>query len=244
MGLSFEQAEIRQGSFVLGADLALPPEGHFAVIGPSGAGKSTLFQSLAGFIPLSRGTIRWQGQRIDGLPPGQRPLSILFQDQNLFPHLTVAQNLGLGLDPSLRRLDWAAVEQALEAVGLAGLGPRKPSQLSGGQQSRAALARALLRARPVLLLDEPFAALGPALKAEMLELVARMTGDKLVLMITHDPNDALHFAPQTLVVANGSVQPPRATASLLTNPPPDLAHYLGQPTRAIPARVGHAPHHP
>ena len=236
MGLSFEQTEIRQGDFSLRANLSLPAQGHFAVIGPSGAGKSTLFQALAGFTPLTKGAIRWQGQSIDALPPGQRPLSILFQDQNLFPHLTVAQNLGLGLDPALRRLDWAAVEQALEAVGLAGLGARKSGQLSGGQQSRAALARALLRARPILLLDEPFAALGPALKAEMLDLVARTARDALVLMITHDPADALHFAPQTLVVANGSVSPPCATAPLLAHPPEALARYLGQmPNLAKPS---------
>lgn len=228
MGLSFEQVEICQGSFRLCADLTLPTQGHFAVIGPSGAGKSTLFHTLAGFTPIAAGAICWQGQRIESLRPGQRPLSILFQDQNLFPHLTLAQNLGLGLDPALRRLDWAAVENALEAVGLEGYGSRKPGQLSGGQQSRAALARALLRARPILLLDEPFAALGPALKAEMLDLVTRITQNSLVLMITHDPADALRFAPQTLVVADGFVAPPRATAPLLSNPPPGLARYLGQ----------------
>jgi len=233
VALSFEQVEIRQDSFALGANVTLPGQGHFAVIGPSGAGKSTWFQAIAGFIPVAGGAIRWQGQRIDNLPPGQRPLSILFQDQNLFPHLTVAQNLGLGLDPALRRLDWAAVDQALEAVGLAGLGPRKPGQLSGGQQSRAALARALLRARPILLLDEPFAALGPALKAEMLDLVARTARNTLVLMITHDPEDARRFAPQTLVVTEGSVAPPCTTAPLLANPPPQLASYLGR-TRPPP----------
>ena len=235
MALSFEHTEIRQGSFTLNANLSLPGQGHFAVIGPSGAGKSTLFQALAGFTPLSRGVIRWQGQRIDTLHPGQRPLSILFQDQNLFPYLTVAQNLGLGLDPALRRLDWGQVDHALEAVGLTGLGPRKPAQLSGGQQSRAALARALRRARPILLLDEPFAALGPALKAEMLDLVARTACNTLVLMITHDPEDARRFAPQTLVVTQGSVMPPRDTAILLAHPPPELAQYLGKadPTNSL-----------
>lgn len=242
MGLSFEQTEIRLGSFTLAADLSLPSEGHFAVIGPSGAGKSTLFQALAGFTPISAGAIRWQGQRIDSLPPGQRPLSILFQDQNLFPHLTLAQNLGLGLDPALRRLDWRAVDHALEAVGLAGLGARKPGQLSGGQQSRAALARALLRARPILLLDEPFAALGPALKTEMLDLVAETARNTLVLMITHDPSDALRFAPQTLVVAEGSVARPHDTASLLANPPPELARYLGQSDhKRLPDRLSPNP---
>jgi thiamine transport system ATP-binding protein len=169
----------------------------------------------------------WDGTRIDTLPPGGRPLSILFQDQNLFPHLTVAQNLGLGLDPSLRRVDWRAVDAVLERVGLAGLGARKPAQLSGGEQSRAALARALLRARAVLLLDEPFAALGPALKAEMLALVEETAGDALVLMVTHDPADARRFARQTILVADGMAAPPVETAALFAAPPPALATYLG-----------------
>ena len=228
MGLHIDRLEIRQDDFVLTADFTLPQQGHFAVIGPSGAGKSTFLQSLAGFITPDGGAIRWQGRRIDTVPPGQRPLSILFQDQNLFPHLTLAQNLGLGLDPALRRLDWAAVDRALDRVGLQGLGARKPGQVSGGQQSRAALARALLRARPILLLDEPFAALGPALKADMLDLVGEIAAEALVLMVTHDPDDARHLAPQTLVVAEGRVFPPQPTAALLADPPPALAQYLGK----------------
>ena len=228
MGLDLENLTIRQGGFALTADLALPTHGHFAVIGPSGAGKSTFLQGLGGFIPTEAGRMTWQDSRIDTMPPGQRPLSILFQDQNLFPHLTLAQNLGLGLDPALRRVDWAVVEAVLDRVGLHGLGRRKPAQVSGGQQSRAALARALLRNRPILLLDEPFAALGPALKAEMLDLVAETARDALVLMVTHDPQDALHFAQETLVVAEGRVSAPRPTADLLANPPAALAHYLGR----------------
>jgi len=163
--------------------------------------------------------------------PGDRPLTILFQDQNLFPHLTLAQNLGLGLSPTLRLTpaQAAQIETALARVGLAGMGARKPGQLSGGQQGRAALARALLRARPVLLLDEPFAALGPALKAEMLDLldeVATATG-AAVLMVTHDPSDAKRFAGKTVLVADGVAQAPVTTAELFANPPQALKDYLG-----------------
>lgn len=225
--LRLEGLHIAQEDFDLRADWALPAGGRVAVIGPSGAGKSTLLNTIAGFVPLTEGVVRWNGQRIDTLPPGERPLSILFQDQNLFPHLTVAQNLGLGLDPGLRRVDWAEVDRVLGRVGLTGLGARRPAQLSGGQQSRAALARALLRARPVLLLDEPFAALGPALKAEMLALVAETTGEALVLMVTHDPADARQFAAQTVLVAEGLAAPPMPTAALFADPPPALAAYLG-----------------
>lgn len=225
--LRLEGLRITQEDFDLRADWALPAGGRVAVIGPSGAGKSTLLNAIAGFVPLSAGAVLWGDQRIGNLPPGDRPLSILFQDQNLFPHLTVAQNLGLGLDPGLRRVDWAAVERVLERVGLSGLGARRPAQLSGGQQSRAALARALLRARPILLLDEPFAALGPALKAEMLALVEETAGEALVLLVTHDPADASQFARQTVLVADGLAAPPVPTQALFADPPPALAAYLG-----------------
>ena len=226
--LRIEQLVLQQDDFRLTADWSAPAGRRIAVIGPSGAGKSTLLNALAGFFPAASGRVLWDGQDISRLAPGDRPLSMLFQDQNLFPHLTVAQNIGLGLDPSLRRVDAARVEAVMARVGLSGLGGRKPAQLSGGQQSRVALARALLRSRPILLLDEPFAALGPALKAEMLALVAETTADALVLMVTHDPGDALQFADETVLVAEGLVHPPRDTAALFADPPPALAAYLGR----------------
>ena len=227
--LRLEHLDLRQGDFRLRADLSVPTAARVAVIGPSGSGKSTLLMAVAGFLAPASGRILWDGRDLAGVAPGDRPLSILFQDQNLFPHLTLAQNLGLGLRADLR-LDAgqrARVEDALERVGLTGMGARKPAQLSGGQAGRAALARALLRARPLLLLDEPFAALGPALKAEMLELVAELAGAATVLMVTHDPADARRFADQTILVADGIVQPPRPTAELFADPPPALRAYLG-----------------
>lgn len=229
--LTLEALRISQGSFDLCADWSVQAGARVVVIGPSGSGKSTLLMAVAGFLPLTSGRILWQGRDLADVAAGDRPVSMLFQDQNLFPHLTVAQNLGLGLSPRLRltTAQADAVDQALQRVGLVGMGARKPAQLSGGQQSRAALARALLRARPLLLLDEPFAALGPALKAEMLDLleeVATTTG-AAVLMVTHDPADAQRFAGQTVLVADGVAQPPCATTALFANPPPALAAYLG-----------------
>lgn len=229
--LTLERVEIVQDDFRLTADWSLPAGARAAVIGPSGAGKSTLLMAIAGFLAPTAGRILWQGADIGPLPPGQRPLSVLFQDQNLFPHLTVAQNVGLGLrsDLKLTAQDRARIDEALERVGLEGMGGRKPAQLSGGQQGRAALARVLLRARPLLLLDEPFAALGPALKAEMLELLATLARDTgaTVLMVTHDPQDALRFAEQTVLVADGVAVAPVATAALFADPPPTLRDYLG-----------------
>ena len=227
--LRLEHLDLRQDTFRLQADLSVPTGARVAVIGPSGAGKSTLLMAVAGFFAPAAGRVLWDDRDLAGVAPGDRPLSILFQDQNLFPHLTLAQNLGLGLRADLR-LDAgqrAQVDAALRRVGLAGMGARKPAQLSGGQIGRAALARALLRARPLLLLDEPFAALGPALKAEMLELVAELAGEATVLMVTHDPADARRFADQTILVADGIAHPPVPTAGLFDDPPPALRAYLG-----------------
>ncbi len=231
--LELDRLVITQDDFRLTADFTVPSGARIAVVGPSGAGKSTLLSVISGFFPPESGRIRWQGRDITEAPPGARPLSILFQDQNLFPHLTVAQNVGLGLRPDLRLTaeDRERVAGALARTGLQGLGDRRPGTLSGGQQSRVALARVLLRARPLMLLDEPFAALGPALKADMLDLVAEIADETgaTVLMVSHDPDDALSFSGQTVLVAAGVAHAPRPTAALFADPPPELAAYLGRP---------------
>ena len=229
--LTLESLVIRQDTFVLRADLSLQAGTVAAVIGPSGAGKSTLLNVIAGFFAPVQGRVLWQGQDITTLPPAKRPISMLFQDNNLFPHLTAAQNVGLGIRPDLglSQGDEQRVSDALRRVGLDGYGARKPGALSGGQQGRVALARVLVQRRPLILLDEPFAALGPALKAEMLDLVAdlaRETGATL-LMVSHDPFDARRIAPLTILVAEGTALPPQLTDALLDNPPPSLAAYLG-----------------
>lgn len=228
MALEFRDILLRQDDFTLAADLTIPA-GRHAVIGASGSGKSTLLALVAGFLAPTQGRLLWEGQDITAMPPGKRPVSILFQNNNLFPHLSVKQNVGMGLRPDLRldRAQQARVAKVLDHVGLSGMGERRPDALSGGQQSRVALARVLLRARPLLLLDEPFAALGPALKAEMLALLAQIAVDTTVLMVTHDPADARAFAPDTLLVEGGRVHPPRPTGPLLDDPPPGLRAYLG-----------------
>lgn len=230
--LTLEGVVLAQDDFRLTADWSVPAGARVAIIGPSGAGKSTLLSAIAGFFAPVAGRILWRGQDLGPLSPGDRPVSMLFQDQNLFPHLTIAQNLGLGIAPNLRLspADHARIAEALRRVGLEGFGARKPAQLSGGQQSRAALARALLRARPVLLLDEPFAALGPALKRDMLDLVAEVATETgaLVLMVTHDPADAQRIAELTVLVAEGRAEPPKPTAALFADPPPALHAYLGR----------------
>ena len=230
--LHLDRLVLRLGSFTLKADWSLETGTLAAVIGPSGAGKSTLLMALAGFLSPAEGRILWDGQDITALPPAQRPVAMLFQDQNLFPHLTVAQNLGLALNPDLRltAADHTRIDTVLDRMGLAGLGPRKPGALSGGQAGRAALARVLLQDRPLLLLDEPFGALGPAMKADLLALVAGLAKEtgKTVLLVTHDPADARRLADQTVLVADGLASPPAQTAELFAQPPKALADYLGQ----------------
>lgn len=229
--LKLEAAEIRNGDFRVTADWDVAQGRKVAVIGPSGAGKSTLIGAIAGFQTLERGKIVWESTDISSLLPGKRPVAMLFQDGNLFPHLSVAQNVGLGMRPDLRldRGQKDRVAAAIQRVGLSGLESRKPGELSGGQQSRAALARVLVQDRPIILLDEPFAALGPALKAEMLDLVAALvqeTGATL-LMVSHDPSDARRIADQVILVESGRAHAPADTATLLDNPPPALKAYLG-----------------
>lgn len=229
--LRLEDVGITQGDFTLHADAVVAQGARVAVIGPSGAGKSTLLGALAGFIPISAGRILWDGQDIAARAPSARPLSIVFQDNNLFPHLSAFENVALGISPALRltSADRARVTDALARVGLAGMAGRRPAQLSGGQQGRVALARVLLQGKPLVLLDEPFSALGPALKAEMLALLAEICTETgaTVLMVTHDIADARAIAPETLLVADGRAEGPFPTADLLANPPESLRAYLG-----------------
>lgn len=229
--LRLEGVRIAAGGYAVAADWAVAAGARVAVIGPSGAGKSTLLLGIAGFLPVVAGRITWTGQDLGPLAPGARPVSVLFQDNNLFPHLTVEANLALALDPqrSPDRAARARIAAALDRVGLAGRGGDRPGQLSGGEQGRAALARTLLRPRPVLLLDEPFAALGPGLRADMLALVRSVAAEAgaLVLLVTHDPGDAARFADAVVFVEAGVAEAP-APVAILDAPPPRLAAYLGR----------------
>ena len=230
-GLRLADLRLAAGSFRLSADLSVAAGSAVAVMGPSGGGKSTLLAAIAGFLAPESGRVSWDGADITDRAPADRPVAMLFQDGNLFPHLTVAQNVGLGLRPTLRLTgpEAEAVARVLGDVGLDGMGARRPAELSGGQQSRAALARVLVMARPLVLLDEPFAALGPALRAEMLDLAARRVREagRTLLMVTHAPEDAARIAEAVIVVDGGTAEPPQETAALLADPPPGLRAYLG-----------------
>ncbi len=230
--LALDDLEVGQGTFRLRAGLEVPRGAAVAVMGPSGGGKSTLLSAIAGFLPPRSGRILWDGRDLGPLGPGERPVGVLFQDNNLFPHLSARANVALGLRPTLRPTseERDRAQAALARVGLDGMGDRLPAKLSGGQQGRAALARLLVQERPLVLMDEPFAALGPALKAEMLALTRQVLGGRgaTILMVTHDPQDAEAFAQSVIVVAEGRADPPVPTAALLADPPAALRAYLGR----------------
>lgn len=197
------------GGAPMNFDLTLAASDIVAVMGPSGSGKSTLLSLIAGFEAPFAGHIRIGGADVASLAPHRRPVSMVFQENNLFSHLTVAQNVGLGRSTSLRLTadDREAVSEALRRTGLAGKETRLPQALSGGERQRVALARVLIRKQPVLLLDEPFASLGPALRDEMLDLIAALHAEQAMttLMATHDPRDAERLCRTMVFIEAGAV---------------------------------------
>ncbi|QOL16817.1 thiamine ABC transporter ATP-binding protein ThiQ [Dickeya dianthicola] len=210
-------------------DLQAQAGERIAILGPSGAGKSTLLSLIAGFLPADSGRLRLNDQDHIATPPAKRPVSILFQENNLFPHLTLAQNIALGLHPGLKLT--AEQQRILHDIagrmGLSALLERLPSQVSGGQRQRAALARCLIRQQPILLLDEPFSALDPALRQEMLSLVDEICRDRrlTLLMVSHQLEDAARIAPRSVLVVDGRIYHDGPTGELASHP--NAARVLG-----------------
>jgi len=231
--------EIRQLEFAYAADapgmlfdLEVAPGEVLSLIGPSGSGKSTLLSLVAGFLEPVGGHILLDGKAIDDLPAEKRPVSIVFQQHNLFPHLDIHTNVALGIDPSLRLApaQKTAVGEALEQMGLGGLERRKPGELSGGQQQRVALARVLVRRRRILLLDEAFAALGPAQRGEMIGLVRQLVAEQgmTALLVSHQPRDAALASARTAFVSDGRIAALQETRALLDESPlAEVRDYLG-----------------
>ena len=182
----------------------------FTLLGPSGCGKTTLLRLIAGFEQPTEGEILLFGEHLEGLPPNKRPVNTVFQHYALFPHMTVAENVGFGLR-RLGRPDGEVkqvVQRMLELVKLDHTAERRPSQLSGGQQQRIALARALAPAPKVLLLDEPLSALDLKLRQEMraeLKQMQRETGITFVF-VTHDQEEALTMSDRIAVMSAGELQ--------------------------------------
>jgi len=196
-------------SWVFNANLAAGK--RYAIFGRSGSGKSTLLNCIAGFLPLTSGDIKWNTTSLTPLPPNERPITTLFQQHNLFAHLTVADNIGLGINPALKLTtqDRAEVDEVLEKSGLGGFQQKRPPALSGGEQQRVALARCLLRKKPILLLDEPFSALDDETRATMINLLTKVIENinPCVLMVTHDETDASAIDARPLWLRDGRICP-------------------------------------
>jgi thiamine transport system ATP-binding protein len=205
--------------------------GVTTLLGGSGEGKSTLLHLLGGFLS-GRGGLSFNGESLLSLPAYERPISTLFQSDNLFPQLTVWQNVAIGLSPSLSlsgaqktRIQWA-----LEKTQLVGKEKRFPHALSGGQAQRVAIARALVRKKPILLLDEPFSALDPALREEMLYLVNDVTLELglTTLLVSHLPQEASLIGGRVILIDKGGIVAHEAASKLLSDVLPEVfSKYFG-----------------
>ncbi len=213
--------------------LEIPENAFFALLGPSGCGKTTLLRMLAGFETPSEGSIRIDGENMERVPPNRRPVNMVFQSYAVFPHMTVAENVGYGLRvtgvPSAeceRR-----VAEAIRMVRLEGFEGRHPNQLSGGQKQRVALARALVKKPKLLLLDEPLSALDRKLREEMqLELVRLQHEVGITfILVTHDQDEALSMASHIAVMNRGRVLQVSDPRTLYESPRTRfVADFIGQ----------------
>lgn len=192
-----------------GVDLEVGAGEYFVLLGPSGGGKTTLLRLIGGFIRPTRGELLLHGRDVSNLPPDKRPTSMVFQSYALFPHMSVAQNVGYGL--RLKKLPKAEIKDKVDAmldmVGLIGLGGRQPHELSGGQQQRVQLARSLVLERDILLLDEPLAALDAQLRKDMcfeLKHLQEKVGITFI-HVTHNQEEAMTVADRIAVIADGEL---------------------------------------
>ena len=236
-----DQVIFSYGEVSMVFDFAVEAGSITAIMGPSGSGKTTLLNLVAGFETPKSGRVLIGGEDVADKPPADRPLSMVFQENNLFAHLDVAANVGLGRSPALRLTvgDRAAISEALARTGLAGKEHRLPRELSGGERQRVALARVLVRDRPVLLLDEPFASLGPVLREDMLGLVADLHAERgmTVLFVTHQPEDARRLASAIVFLEDGRVAASGETAKFFGRHGPEaFRRYIGSVAGSLQSR--------
>jgi spermidine/putrescine transport system ATP-binding protein len=213
----------------------------FSLLGPSGCGKTTLLRTIAGFEGISSGAVMIDGKNMEGVPANTRPTNMVFQSYAIFPHLTVAQNVGFGLrkDPRSAADKAIAVAEALEMVGLKGYGNRSAHALSGGQRQRVALARALILKPKVLLLDEPLSALDKKMREQMqMELIKlqRQVGITFIL-VTHDQEEALVMSDRIAVMFEGEIAQLADPETLYRRPASrKVADFIGT-MNFLPARI-------
>ena len=214
---------VRLGALDLDVALHAGPDEVVAVVGPNGAGKSTLLQILAGLVRPDRGRVVLGDMVLDGLPPEQRPVAVVFQDALLFPHLSALDNVAYGLRARGMRRGEARRRAAewLDRVGLdAGQHGSRPAALSGGQAQRVALARALATEPALLLLDEPLSAVDVSAKAQLRRVLRQQlaTTPAVRLIVTHDPVDAMALADRLVVLEGGRVTQEGSLHDVTTRP--------------------------
>jgi len=234
MGLSLNHVTVQYGDLCAVDDVTLElPRGEvLAVLGPSGCGKSTLLRAVAGLEPVANGTIAFEGQDLARVPTHRRGFALMFQDGQLFGHLTVARNVGYAL--RLRRVPAPErerrVRELLDLVGLGGFESRLPATLSGGERQRVALARALAVEPRLLLLDEPLSALDTSLRSRLatdLRHILRVSGTT-ALLVTHDHEEAFTVADQMAVMRAGRIVQSGGLADVWRSPADvDTALFLG-----------------
>ncbi len=186
-------------------------EGEFVtMLGPSGCGKSTILRTLGGFLDIDEGEIIIDGEQVQNLPPEKRPTAMVFQSYNLWPHMSVYDNLAFGM--KLKREDKKEMDrkiiEMLNMVGMGGYQRKYPNQLSGGQQQRVAIARALLLQPAVLLLDEPFSALDAKIRSQMREELKRIQQELniTIVFVTHDQEEAMALSHRIVVMNKGMIE--------------------------------------
>jgi ABC-type Fe3+/spermidine/putrescine transport system ATPase subunit len=220
-------------------DLAIAPGEFVSLLGPSGCGKTTLLRCIAGLVKPDAGDIRVNGQSLVSLPPYKRKLGMVFQSYALFPHMTVEQNIAFGLAERGTPAGHALVREALELVRMVGYGNHMPRQISGGQQQRIALARALVTSPRILLLDEPLAALDAKLR-ESMQVELRQLQRRLgitTIFVTHDQREALTISDRVAVMHQGRIEQCGSPEEIYARPlSAAVANFIGQ-TSQIAARV-------
>lgn len=209
-------------------------EGEFlTMLGPSGCGKSTILRTLGGFLDIDEGEILIDGRPVQNLPPEKRPTAMVFQSYNLWPHMTVYDNLAFGLEIKKMPKDQIKreIEKGLKLVKMESFANKYPGQLSGGQQQRVAIARALLLKPSVLLLDEPFSALDAKIRAQMREELKKIQEELniTVVFVTHDQEEAMALSHRIVVMNKGIVEQIGTPTEIYDRPATEyVASFIGE----------------
>lgn len=224
---------VTRGSFTLRVDeLTVRPREIFAILGETGAGKTVLLEAIAGAYPVDEGAIELDGKNIETLPVRQRHLGIVYQDYALFPHMSVAENIGYGLKMNDVPADEAArrIERQLSLFGIERIADRFPGIISGGESQRCALARALVMEPEILLLDEPFSAVDPATKERLYQTIRDIhrAFDCTIVFVSHDFNEAATLADRVGIVLGGKLRAIARSNELFTKKfDEDVMRFLG-----------------